>query len=52
MASPLGLGGLPAPSFQPRLKGEEPRGLAAEVGAEADFVFVQREVGDAAAELE
>ena len=49
---PLALGGLPAPSFQPRLKGRNQEGLAAEVGAELDLAFVRREVGDAAAQLE
>ena len=49
---PLALGGLPAPSFQPRLKGQEPGGLAPEVGAEPDLALVHGEVGDAAAQLE
>ena len=46
------MGGLPAPSFQPWLKGRNHERLALQVGAEAHLAVVHREVDDAAAELE
>ena len=47
---PFWLGGLPAPSFQPRLKGRNHEALP--VRAEAHLVVVHGEVHHAAAELE
>ncbi len=49
---PSGLGGLPAPSFQPWLKGRNQEALPLQVGAEAHLVVVHGEVDHAAAELE
>ncbi len=49
---PSGFGGLPAPSFQPWLKGRNHERLALQVRAEAHLVVVHGEVHDAAAELE
>ena len=46
------MGGLPAPSFQPWLKGRNQERLALQVRAEAHLVVVHGEVHDAAAELE
>ena len=46
------MGGLPAPRFQPRLKGRNQRSLPLQVGAEMDFVLVDREMRHAAPELE
>ena len=49
---PSGLGGLPAPSFQPLLKGRNQEALALQVRAEAHLVVVHGEMDDAAPELE
>ena len=50
--SPSGFGGLPAPSFQPLLKGRNQDALPLQVRAEAHLCVVHGEVDDAAAELE
>ena len=49
---PFGFGGLPAPSFQPWLKGRNHDALSIKVRAELHRVVVHREVRHAAAELE
>ena len=49
---PFGLGGLPAPRCQPRLKGRNHDAFPLEVRAEMDLVLVDREVRHAAPEPE
>ena len=46
------MGGLPAPSFQPWLKGRNHEPLPLQVGAHPHLAVVHREVHHAAAELE